>query len=93
MDKFIKDLNNYNGTKKTLLKASEEFQELSLIITQRINKPSRVPDSKIIEEIGDCEIRLACLKAKFSTKAINDRVATKKSKLQGMMDSKRYKTI
>ena len=74
---LVTKLKESNTTKKNLLKAVEEFQELSLILTQRINKGKFIKDFKIIEEIGDCEIRLEVLKQLFNRKKISKRIDNK----------------
>lgn len=77
--KIAKVLVEHNTYEYNLLKAAEEFQELALILVQRVNKPTKVTDKSIIDEIGDSKIRLAVLEDLFSKKAINKRV-NKKSK-------------
>jgi len=56
---------NINGKDYTIKKTIEELLELALILQQQQNKPGLVPDSKVIEEIGDVSIRLKNLKNYF----------------------------
>jgi len=64
-----------NKYKFNLSKASEEFLELGLVIQQQLNKvQGAVPDQEIIDEIGDCIIRLEILKKLFNQKKIQERV-------------------
>ena len=50
-----------NNIQYNLLKAAEECQELSLILTQRVTKPDRVEEEEVTDEIGDVFIRLHIL--------------------------------
>ena len=59
---LIKYLANNNDYKYNLLKASEELQELSLVLTQMALKKDKVNPQEVIDEIGDVEIRLKVLK-------------------------------
>ena len=89
IDKLVKD----NGYEYNLSKASEEFQELALVLTQKLNKPTKVEDSAIIEEIGDVIIRLRILKKMFDKDKIKERVNYKLGKYQEYIDHKLYKKI
>lgn len=82
-----------NGYEYNLSKASEELQELALVLTQKLNKPKKVDDQEIIDEIGDVEIRLEILKKIFDKKKIEERVAHKLSKFQSYIDHNSYKKI
>jgi NTP pyrophosphatase (non-canonical NTP hydrolase) len=77
-----------------LLKAAEECQELATVLLQRVNKnKDKVPDSKIIEEIGDVKIRLKVLEKMFSKELIDERVNKKLNTFQGFIESEKYKNI
>ena len=89
IDKLVKD----NGYENNLSKASEECQELALVLTQKLNKPTKVEDSAIIEEIGDVIIRLRILKKMFDREKIKERVNYKLGKYQEYVDHKLYKKI
>jgi hypothetical protein len=54
-----------NGRKYNMHKASEEFQELGLVLNQKLLKPTKVDDQEIIDEIGDAIIRLEILKRMY----------------------------
>lgn len=82
----IDQLLNVNSLNYNLLKAAEELQELSLALTQKINKPSRNNDEAIIDEIGDVIIRIKVLKKIFNKKAIDTRVDTKLKRYQKLID-------
>lgn len=77
-----KKLVKHNTYEYNLLKASEELQELSLILLQKINKPQKVKNSAIIDEIGDVDIRLRVLKEMFSKKAVKRRIKDKEAKFE-----------
>lgn len=75
--KIAKTLVEHNTYEYNLLKAAEEFQELALILIQRVNKPKKVKSKMITDEIGDAKIRLAVLENLFSVKEIDKRVKQK----------------
>lgn len=85
---------NINDKDYTLRKTIEELQELSLILTQRLNKSKElVPDKDIIEEIGDVEIRLKVLKKMFPSKLIKKRINFKLTKFYNYIVDQTYKNI
>lgn len=92
-DTIIDHLVKNNGFEYNLSKASEELQELSLVLTQKLNKPKRVDDKEIIDEIGDVIIRLEILKKIYDINKINERIAYKLSKFQSYVDNKSYTKI
>ena len=78
---IIDTLKERNGYHYNLHKASEEFQELALVLTQKLLKPTKVDDQEIIDEIGDCIIRLDILKKMFDNKKIEDKNQIRKELL------------
>lgn len=85
---------NINDEDYTLRKTIEELQELSLILTQRLNKSKElVPDKDIIEEIGDVQIRLKVLKKMFPSKLIKKRINFKLTKFYNYIVDQTYKNI
>lgn len=85
---------NINDEDYTLRKTIEELQELSLILTQRLNKSKElVPDKDIIEEIGDVKIRLKVLEKMFPQKLIKKRINFKLKKFYKYIVDKTYKNI
>ncbi len=82
-----------NSYEYNLHKASEEFQELALVLTQKLTKPHKINEQEIIDEIGDAEIRLEILKKLFNREKIDRRVAYKLKNFQQYVDSKKYKNI
>lgn len=91
MKKLIKKLSKSNEYEYNLLKSSEELQELSLALTQFVNKPNKVDKQEIIDEIGDVTIRLKILKELFDKKAINKRIKYKISKFKSYIKEDKYK--
>ncbi len=89
----LKHLLENNGTKYNMHKASEEFQELALVLNQKILKPTKVKDQEIIDEIGDCILRLKILKEMFDKKLIKERVDYKLGKYKEYIDTKAYSKI
>jgi hypothetical protein len=90
MNKTIKKLAKSNDYNYNLLKASEELQELSLVLTQYINKPDRVEIKEIIDEIGDVKIRIKILEKLFNKKSIKERVVFKVNKFKTYLKNKEY---
>jgi len=80
-----------NSHKYSLLKSSEEFQELALILIQQRTKKGRDFTKDIIEEIGDCKIRLAILEHLYDKEKIQERVDYKLTKFKEYLDNKQYK--
>lgn len=89
----LKHLLENNGYEYNLHKASEEFQELALVLNQKLLKPTKVDDQEIIDEIGDCIIRLKILKKMFSKDKIKERVNYKLGKYKEYIDHKTYSKI
>ncbi len=90
---IIDILHEKNGYEYNLHKASEELQELALVLTQKLTKPHKVEDQEIIDEIGDVEIRLEILKKIFNKEKIDKRIAYKLKKFQEYHDSDKYTHI
>lgn len=89
--KLIAIVAQSNNRKYSLLKASEEFMELALILIQQRVKKGRDFEKDIIDEIGDCKIRLAILEELYDKKKIDARVEYKLSKFQEYLDKQEYK--
>lgn len=92
-EEVINHLYINNGEKYNLHKASEELQELALVLTQKLLKPTKVNDQEIIDEIGDVIIRLEILKKIYPMTEITERVNFKLSKFKGYIDHKLYNKI
>lgn len=89
---IIDHLVTNNPLEYNVLKAAEEFQELALALTQKITKPNGNGDQEVIDEIGDCIIRLRILKKMYPKDKIKERVNYKLGKFQEYID-KGYKQI
>ncbi len=81
-----------NGYEYNLSKASEELQELSLVLTQKLNKPYKITDQEIIDEIGDVEIRLAILRKLFNPEKVDKRIAEKLKSFKNMRNMRNLTT-
>ncbi len=92
-EEIIEHLFKKNTEQYNLHKASEECQELGLVLNQFILKPQKVQPQEIIDEIGDVIIRLEILKKMFPIEKINERVDYKLSKYKEYADSESYKNI
>lgn len=90
-EKVIHDVAFSNTHKYNLLKSTEEFMELSLILTQQRTKKSKDFTKDIIDEIGDCKIRLAILEHLYDKEKIETRVVYKLTKFKEYLDNKQYK--
>lgn len=82
-----------NGEKYNLHKASEECQELGLVLNQYLLKPDKVDPQEIIDEIGDVIIRVEILSRMFPLERIQGRVNYKLNKYQEYIDHKKYNNI
>lgn len=88
--KLIKYLVKNNDYKYNLLKAAEELQELSLVLTQMALKEEKVDKQEVIDEIGDVVIRLNVLFHLFSLKKISKRIKFKLNKLKSYIKENKY---
>ncbi len=86
-------LSEYNTREYNLLKTAEELQELALVLIQRVNKPTKVDDKEITDEIGDVIIRLRIAKYLFDNRTIQERIKYKVSKFREYIEKKKYKAI
>lgn len=88
--KLIKYLVKNNDYKYNLLKAAEELQELSLVLTQMALKEEKVDKQEVIDEIGDVKIRLKVIQYFFSKKKIKKRIRFKLDKLKSYITDNKY---
>jgi len=91
--KIIDHLVKENGNQYNMLKAAEECQELGLVLTQMVLKPTKVDVQEIIDEIGDVAIRLEILKKIYSEQDIQKRINLKLSKFKEYIVHKMYSQI
>ena len=82
---------NTNHATYNTLKAIEELNELSLILTQSLSKGC--DESKIIEEIGDVKFRLKVIEARYNPELIQERINYKLKKNLKYLKTKKYKDI
>ena len=82
-----------NGDVYNLHKASEECQELGLVLNQKLLKPTKVDTQEIIDEIGDVKIRLAVLEKMFPADKIQARVEEKLNKYREYIENQTYSVI
>lgn len=93
-----KEIINYlfknNSKKFNLHKASEECQELGLVLNQYLlKKEGVVAEQEIIDEIGDVIIRVEILKKMYSEQDIQKRINYKLNKFKEYIDHKLYSQI
>lgn len=86
--KYLADNNDY---KYNLLKAAEELQELSLVLTQTALKKDKVDKQEVIDEIGDVKIRLKIIEHFFSNKKVKERIRFKLDKFRSYIKENKYK--
>jgi len=87
---IIKHLADTNDYKYNLLKASEECQELALVLTQLALKPTKVDTQEVIDEIGDVQIRLKILKHFFNDDDVKQRINYKLNKFKEYIKQNKY---
>jgi len=87
---LIQYLVDHNDYKYNLLKAAEELQELSLVLTQMTLKKEKVDIQEVIDEIGDVKIRLKVLSHFFNNKKIKQRIQYKLDKLKSYVAENKY---
>jgi len=85
---YLVDNNDY---KYNLLKAAEELQELSLVLTQMALKKEKVNPQEVIDEIGDVKIRLKVIQHFFSRKKVKERIKFKLDKFRSYIKEGKYK--
>jgi hypothetical protein len=90
---IINTIHDRNGYFYNLHKASEECQELGLILNQKLLKQDKVEDKSIIDEIGDVIIRLEILKLMFNNDKIQERIDYKLAKFEEYIDHNKYNKI
>ena len=86
-------MSNENTRKYNFLKASEELQELSLILTQTYTKPGKITLDKVIEEIGDVIVRLEVLSRMFPKEAVDERINNKLNQFKRFIETGKHKNI
>ena len=87
-DDVLEYIERNNSVEYNLQKASEEFQELALVLLQKSLKPYKVQDQEIIDEMGDSIIRLYALFSMFDRDLVGDRVAYKINKYRELIKEK-----
>jgi hypothetical protein len=92
-DQIYDHMAQNNTLKYNRLKAAEELQELALVLVQKVNKPEKISDQQIIDEIGDVKIRLEVLQRLFSSDEINKRINNKLNQFQRFIESEKHKNI
>jgi len=90
---IIEQLILMNGEFYNLHKATEELQELSLILTQKLLKPEQVNVQQIIDEIGDVLLRMEIVKSFFSEEQIQARISKKEADFAKWIKEGTYKQI
>lgn len=83
----------HNTKTYNLLKASEECQELALVLQQKVLKPTKVTEQQIIDEIGDVIIRLGVLKKLYPKNKIKERIFKKLNAYDTYIKTNRYRNI
>lgn len=92
-NEVIKHLASSNKYKYNLIKTCEELAELQEVLLKRIVKeggPKSPPNSSIIEEIGDVQIRLDILKEIFGSDKVTERINQKSKKYISYIEENKY---
>ena len=79
-----------NNKKYNLLKCAEELSELQTVLLQNINKEKEIDIQHIIDEIGDCIIRLSVLKLIYNKSLIEERINYKLNKFRIYIKKGKY---
>lgn len=87
----VRVLAETNDYTYNLLKASEELQELALVLTQLALKPKKVETQEVIDEIGDVKIRIGILDNLFDQEAIEKRIDHKLGRFNKWLAEGKYK--
>ncbi len=90
-DTIYKKLAETNSREYNLLKAAEELNELSLVLIQLVNKPNKVKEQEVIDEIGDVCIRIKVLKHLFNRQSISKRILFKTNNFKRYLEEDKYK--
>jgi hypothetical protein len=91
MKETIDKLMENNTYEYNILKASEELQELALVLIQHILKPKKVKMEEITDEIGDVKIRMKVLECLFNKDIVDKRVEYKLGKFNEYLGEGKYK--
>lgn len=89
--KIINTLVETNDYDYNLLKAAEELQELSLVLTQTVLKRKKVNPQEVIDEIGDVKIRIKIIEEFFDKEKVKERIEYKTSKFAEYLEKGKYK--
>ena len=79
-----------NDKDYNLLKCAEELSELQTILLQNINKEKDINIQDIIDEIGDCVIRLEVLRLIYDRTLIKKRINYKLDKFRTYIEKEKY---
>ncbi len=71
-----------NSKEFNMSKTIEELQELALILTQQMNKPTKDLSTKVEQEIAHVEIRMLYLKSIYSKKQIKKEIYKKLKQIE-----------
>jgi hypothetical protein len=93
LNDIVEILLKKNNLDYNKLKASEEFQELALALTQQVLKPNKTKDQEVIDEIGDCIIRLELVKRLYNSEKIDKRVNYKIDNFLEYLEGGKYENI
>lgn len=88
---IIKTLVETNDYDYNLLKAAEELNELSLVLIQTVLKKKKVDPQEVIDEIGDCKIRMKIIEEFFDKEKVKERIHYKTSKFKEYLEKGKYK--
>lgn len=90
---FVQEAARSSDKNYVLNKASEEFQELALVLTQQVNKPDKDYTKDIHEEAGHALLRLTQLIELFDEGAIEKSFIDKAAYLKRGKEQKKWKNL
>lgn len=89
----LRTIKSNNGYQYDCLKAVEELNELSTVLTQSLTKNNKSTQAHIIEEFGDVKFRLGVLINYFNRKSIKKRYQFKLNKSIGYLKTQKYDKV
>jgi hypothetical protein len=93
LEEISKILSEKNSLNYNILKACEEFTELQEVLIKSLTKPNNDFKQKIIEEIGDCYIRLNILIKMFNEDDVKSRIEFKLTKFENYIKENKFINI
>lgn len=95
-EEILLEVEARNGWRYNHMKALEEFAELSEVLLKKLNKdgsPKEPTDRSIIDEIGDCKLRIRILEYIYGIEEVKQREKEKLAKWEDYIVNNKYQHI